>query len=76
MKVVDKRITRKDNNKNQTTNNFYNQNSNKTIINYIQICNKKNHNRIKLASDKNQNNLTDNSLEKNMGPVSNATGNR
>ena len=31
MKIVDNRTTRKDNNKNQTTNIFYNQNSKKDL---------------------------------------------
>ena len=67
MKVVDNRTTRKDNNKNQTTNIIYDHNSMSIL--------KKNHNKIKLASDKNQ--TTEFNLyfnRKDMGLVHNTTG--
>ena len=69
MSVVDNRTTRKDNYNYQTTIFIYDQNSISTIK---KIITKSSSPQIKLK----RNNLTYNSLEKNMGPVLNATENR
>ena len=67
MKIVDNRTTRKDNNKNKTTNIIYDQN----LMSII----KENHNKIKVASDRNQRKQFDLYFNRKvMGPVPKAIG--